>query len=822
MKRIISFALAAVLALLCGCADTAKVKPTISVKDEITYTVALNPSVMYADGEIESIRNGAASSMSKDVKLSKNFELYENTPWQWLCVKNDNWSLRAIRGVSAFNGGSAKKNMPYAYKFDDNNISSLMVYDSSKMKIEAINKAEMPKSGIALTFKGDTEEAIRFTADNDCEVILSDRDDGNIALVESVSGCNTNYLGKKDALKSVIVRIYKNNRIYWQEILSEENGAVAFPNFEAISLKTGDSLIISFEATNDVEGIITGNCDIPSTTKIVEKNVAVNKDKTYQTTPPAQTELPFINKMECGFVMLYPENATAEQLEIIDGLHAKMEKILGVMVTKMPDCDYMILEGELPEDNLILIGKTKFNPSLAAEKDINDKRKNNVADFIIRQTEKYLVITAVNDIGLELAADFFLKNYCKDENSTFTVGHEYVSSKFNAMKDITLAGTLISDYRLVVSKYASYMEIAAAESFALQVAKSTGRIMTIGRDTDAVLKNEIIIGNTLRNAPEHSNLVDSGTSDKYKIAVSADKTHVTGDSIAAINAGMMKLINELAANGSVAAGTNISGEYDGGYSLSDGYKMVWSDEFNGNTISSTWINTKRITPSVYGGTCYTTNENSYVKDGTLVQKISRDGNDVKEAELDSQGANAMRYKYGYMEFRVRLAPSAGSWGAMWLLGNTGGYNYGEIDAFENFGKLDTVKSNLHIWGPGSQHENVLGENGSILNMAPGTTSPEPFYKNYHTIGVNWQRGRFDFYVDGVCSQSYTYDPEEMKYSCFDNPFYIILSHWGGHDESAFINTGCILPEGFTETNIYYDWIRIYQRENDGSLLYVKE
>ena len=477
--------------------------------------------------------------------------------------------------------------------------------------------------------------------------------------------------------------------------------------------------------------------------------------------------------------------------------------------------------GELPEDNLILIGKTKFAPSLAAENDIKNKRSNNVADFIIRQTEKYLVITAVNDIGLELATDFFLKNYCKDENSTFTVGHEYISSKFNAMKDIKLAGVAISDYRLVVSKYASFMEISAAKSFALQVAKTTGRIMTIGRDTDAVQKNEIIIGNTLRNAPEHSNLVDSGTSDKYKVSVKGDKTYVTGDSIAAINAGMMRLIKELTAKGSVKSGTELSGEYDGGYSLSDGYKMVWSDEFNGTALSSTWINTKRITPSVYGGTCYTTNENSYVKDGTLVQKISRDGKDVKEAELDSQGANAMRYKYGYMEIRVRLAPSAGSWGAMWLLGNTGGYNYGEIDVFENFGKLDTVKSNLHIWGPGSQHENVLGENGSIINMAPGTTSPEAFYKNYHTIGVNWQRGRFDFYVDGVCSQSYTYDPEEMKYSCFDNPFYIILSHWGGHDEDAFINTGCILPDGFTETNIYYDWIRIYQKENDGSLLYVK-
>lgn len=822
MKRIISFILVAVLALLCGCSDTDKNNPTVSLKDEITYTIVLNPSVMYADGEIDSIRNSTASSMVKDVKLKKNYEFYDNTPWQWLYVNNEEWSLRAIREVSAWNGKSAKGTMPYAYKFDDSDISSLMVYDSSKMEISGIGKAEIPKSGIAMTFKGGNEEAIRFVAENDCQVIFSDRNGENIALVGSVAGCVTDFFDKKGAAKAVIARVYKNNRIYWQEILSKDNSAVAFPDFEAITLKAGDSLIISFEATDDVTDVVTGNCDLPSYTKTVEKTVPINKEITYQTQPPAPTELPFVNKTECGFVMLYPENATDEQITIIDAMHLEMEKRLGVMVTKMPDCDYMIIDGELPEDNLILIGKTKFNPSLVAENDINSKRKNNVADFIIRQTEKYLVITAVNDIGLELAVDFFLKNYCKDDNSVFPVNYEYVSSEFNAMKDITLAGVSISNYRLVVSRYASFMEISAAQSFALQVAKTTGRILPIGRDTDAVQKNEIIIGNTIRNAPEHSNLVDSGTSDKYSITVNKDKTYIAGDSIAAINAGIMRLVKELTDKGAMESGLNISDEYDGGYSLSDGYKMVWSDEFNGTSLSSTWINKKRINSSVYGGTCYTTNENSFVENGTLVQKIKREGNDVKEAELDSQGANAMKFKYGYIEFRIRLAPSEGSWGAMWLLGNIGGYNYGEIDAFENFGKLDTVKSNLHIWGPGSQHENVLGGSGSIINTAPGTTSSEPFYKNYHTIGVNWQRGRFDFYVDGVCSQSYVYDPEEMKYSCFDNPFYIILSHWGGHNEEAFINTNCILPDGFTETAIYYDWIRLYQREDDGSILYVKE
>ena len=81
--------------------------------------------------------------------------------------------------------------------------------------------------------------------------------------------------------------------------------------------------------------------------------------------------------------MLYPREATKKQLEILNKLHSEMEKRLGVMVTKMPDCDYL-LDDETPDDNLILFGNTKFKPSEKAINDIKSKRNNNISDFIIR------------------------------------------------------------------------------------------------------------------------------------------------------------------------------------------------------------------------------------------------------------------------------------------------------------------------------------------------------------------------------------------------------------------------------------------------------
>lgn len=166
MKKVISTALAVLLTVLCGCNAHRQSKKIVKApKSDVTYTVALNPSVMFSDGEVESLRNSAAASMPKDIKAKKDFALYSSTPWQWICRKNDGWSLRALRCVSTMFENDKKS--PYSYKLDDEKATSLSVYDSAKMKLEGVGGAPVPESGIILMFKGGTEEAIRFTADKD-------------------------------------------------------------------------------------------------------------------------------------------------------------------------------------------------------------------------------------------------------------------------------------------------------------------------------------------------------------------------------------------------------------------------------------------------------------------------------------------------------------------------------------------------------------------------------------------------------------------------------------------------------------------------------
>ena len=72
MKKVISTALAVLLTVLCGCNAHRQSKKIVKApKSDVTYTVALNPSVMFSDGEVESLRNSAAASMPKDIKAKR-------------------------------------------------------------------------------------------------------------------------------------------------------------------------------------------------------------------------------------------------------------------------------------------------------------------------------------------------------------------------------------------------------------------------------------------------------------------------------------------------------------------------------------------------------------------------------------------------------------------------------------------------------------------------------------------------------------------------------------------------------------------------------
>ena len=105
-----------------------------------------------------------------------------------------------------------------------------------------------------------------------------------------------------------------------------------------------------------------------------------------------------------------------------------------------------------------------------------------------------------------------------------------------------------------------------------------------------------------------------------------------------------------------------------------GSKLVWSDEFNGNSIDTSKWGFEIGTGSNGWGNNeqqYYTNrsDNAYVADGALhirAKKESYGGRNYTSARLNTN--RKFTFTYGYVEARLALPSNQGIWPAFWMLG----------------------------------------------------------------------------------------------------------------------------------------------------------
>ena len=219
--------------------------------------------------------------------------------------------------------------------------------------------------------------------------------------------------------------------------------------------------------------------------------------------------------------------------------------------------------------------------------------------------------------------------------------------------------------------------------------------------------------------------------------------------------------------------------------LSD-FTLVWSDEFDGDTIDRDkwtfewWVTMRK------GG--YWHEDMVSIEDGDLVIRTEYkdealelkqgkyyDWMDVyKPGYYSGQIMTRGQYEqlYGYFETRCILPAGSGIWSAFWMM-NEGVYNEDgsgqdgtEIDIFESFDYqnywrgMDCVSTNLHFDGYKDAHQYEHVTRTWIEN--------DP-YKEYNTYGVEWNPDEYIFYING----------KEIGRSTFggvsQNPEYLILS-----------------------------------------------
>lgn len=221
-----------------------------------------------------------------------------------------------------------------------------------------------------------------------------------------------------------------------------------------------------------------------------------------------------------------------------------------------------------------------------------------------------------------------------------------------------------------------------------------------------------------------------------------------------------------------------------------GYKLVWSDEFDGRSLNlEKWVyrglGPRRDAVNIKETVSLDGN-------GHLVLTTKRAGDKYHTAMIATQG----KYEptFGYFECRVRFQKQIGHWSAFWLQSPTLGNPVGdpakagaEIDVFEYLrNRGDKIQHTLHWDGYGEHHKHA-GTDVRVPGLGQG----------WNTFGLLWTHTEYVFYINGQETWRTTRGLSQRDQ-------YIILSlevgKWAGDIADA------TLPD-----HLYVDYVRVYQK-----------
>lgn len=488
-----------------------------------------------------------------------------------------------------------------------------------------------------------------------------------------------------------------------------------------------------------------------------------------------------------------------------------LSDILGADVTLVTDSEALN-----ENENYIIVGSTKLAESAALLESIESAREDYYGDFAIKATGKQIYINAANDYALQFAFDYFFNTYCANGVTAISNNINYLSS--DELKTITLADVDINNYTIVYPETATVLEVDAAEYLAANILKATGKTpMSIVNDSAAVKDYEILIGHTNRtDGDSYATTADEEADNSYTITVEANRTIIIGGTNSAVNAAVIDFTDRLL-KGALAIG-EYTGKYDGSFSLTNGYKLTWSDEFNGKALSSTWQKLDLNYSTVAGGEVKWDNSNATVENGALKATVSKiEGtNDTTGISLDT--AHNKRIQYGYFEARVKSFDEVGYMNGFWAstVGKVADYfdgkastYYGEFDILEMYETQDEISPNLH------NHSNIKLDNGKNLskNYLQGE-NPITYIKpsarvndigsKYHNFAMEWTDDYIYFYLDGV--KYYSFDCTALpEYEVFDMVARIRLTFSAG----KYVTPTADSDEAFV------DWVRVWQKNEAG-------
>ncbi len=249
----------------------------------------------------------------------------------------------------------------------------------------------------------------------------------------------------------------------------------------------------------------------------------------------------------------------------------------------------------------------------------------------------------------------------------------------------------------------------------------------------------------------------------------------------------------------------------------NGWKLVWHDEFNGPAGAG--IDTNKWTVETGAGRAneewefYTASRSNAALDGHGCLNITalKSPPHTFKARFGDGAYSSARFntqkkfsvKYGRIEARIRIPAGQGMWPAFWMLGEDMGTvrwpACGEVDIMENLGREpDTVHGTIH--GPGYSGNHGLSGLFRLKNQ-------ERFADDFHVFAVEWEPNEIRWYVDGQFYERRT--PADLpagKKWVYNQPFFLLLNlavggRWPGN------------PDQTTKfpAVMAVDYVRVYQR-----------
>ena len=229
----------------------------------------------------------------------------------------------------------------------------------------------------------------------------------------------------------------------------------------------------------------------------------------------------------------------------------------------------------------------------------------------------------------------------------------------------------------------------------------------------------------------------------------------------------------------------------------DQYEMVWADDFNENQLdTSNWDYELGSIRGVEQEHYVNDPENVYVKDGQLVLQVTN--RDKEDQYKNPRGNRQVIYNsgsirthgkqeflYGRIEMKAKLPKGQAVFPAFWTLGSDfhldgniaqgiGWPDSGEIDIMELIGNgtAGGVNGNKQVYqtlhyGTNGEDDGKYAGHGTCYTLPSGI-----FNDDYHVFGINWSKGKIEWYVDDQIVRTVDYSDDQRALECIDRPQYI--------------------------------------------------